>query len=212
MEHEGGHRRTPHIGDAVDLPTTIQLIESFKDINMKYNGLHETLLHIAVRQRHMPIIKHLVESGADINALDINKATPLHNASNRHEPTTTEHDILIIKYLLDNGAKIDAKDGPGHTPLNNAISWSNLIIVQYLVNSGANIHLGDLFGCEPLYLAAVVKNIEIVKFLLSNGANKEAKCARGETASERARSQGDHDIANYIDAYEHVMTKGVHVG
>jgi len=74
-------------------------IESGVDINKGYGHFKETLLHIAVHNDKMDIVKYLLTNGADINARDNVNYTPLVEAARRPIPN-----MDMVKYLLDNGA------------------------------------------------------------------------------------------------------------
>ena len=63
----------------------------------------QTLLHLASRKGYVSIAKKLVTMGSDINALDSNSMTPLHNAC-------LSENVPMMKILLENGAKVGNQD------------------------------------------------------------------------------------------------------
>lgn len=65
--------------------------------------------------RHEVIIKLLLEYGAEVNALDGARRTPLHLAARRGNEETA-------RILIRRGADIDAKDHKGITPLRYAVT------------------------------------------------------------------------------------------
>ncbi|KAL9119241.1 MAG: hypothetical protein Q9187_004208, partial [Circinaria calcarea] len=71
-------------------------------------------LHAASARGHLPIVKTLLKSGAQINIRDINGRTALHYAT-RH----LHHDVIDI--LVDNGASISIEDAIGSTPIDLAV-------------------------------------------------------------------------------------------
>ncbi|KAI1276233.1 hypothetical protein F5Y07DRAFT_367646 [Xylaria sp. FL0933] len=73
----------------------------------RYGG---TALHGAVYRMHTPVVKLLLDAGADINKADFLKVTPLHTAA-------TLGDVELLKLLLDFSAKTDATDGMGESPI-----------------------------------------------------------------------------------------------
>ena len=68
---------------------------------------------------HPEIGEMLLKYGADINALDHQKRTPLHLA-------VRQGNLKAAKMLLKHGARKDLKDENGMTPLDVAKSWSYL--------------------------------------------------------------------------------------
>ena len=58
---------------------------------------------------HLPIVKYLIEKGANIEAKDEYQKTPLHMASNYGKTD-------VVKYLVSKGANKNAKDKYGNTP------------------------------------------------------------------------------------------------
>ncbi|KAI2617477.1 hypothetical protein GGR54DRAFT_208663 [Hypoxylon sp. NC1633] len=69
-----------------------------------------TALHGAAYRSHTPIVKLLLEAGADVNKADFDKITPLHSAA-------TLGDIELAKLLLQYAADVHAGDLVGETPL-----------------------------------------------------------------------------------------------
>ncbi len=69
-----------------------------------------TELHHAIWNQDYATAKRLIESGADMNATDGYKNTPLHSAAlfNAHE---------IVALLIEKGADVDARNNRGKTPL-----------------------------------------------------------------------------------------------
>ena len=77
-------------------------------------------------------IKNLLMLGFDINSIDSNGMTPLHNAININSKN-------MAAILLDYGANIDSRDSNNLTPLHHAIINKNIDIVYYLIQNRANV-------------------------------------------------------------------------
>jgi len=63
------------------------------------------------------IVPILLQYGADVNAQDKRRSTPLHRASGRHLGS-----VEIVRVLLQYGADVGANDDDGMTPLDVALS------------------------------------------------------------------------------------------
>ncbi|WP_338140606.1 ankyrin repeat domain-containing protein [Candidatus Phycorickettsia trachydisci] len=68
------------------------------------------LIHIAAFEGHLPLLKYLIQNGADINAQNSEDNTPLHVA-------ICSKELEIISFLKDNGANINIKNEYNQTAL-----------------------------------------------------------------------------------------------
>jgi hypothetical protein len=84
---------------------------------------YETFLYKAIDIGYEPLVKSMIDAGADVNAKyerhwayynRVDYETPLHSAI-RKSPHTTP--IAIVQMLIDAGADVNAKDSEGKTPL-----------------------------------------------------------------------------------------------
>ena len=84
----------------------------------------------AVGLNEIEEVKKLIEEGADLNAVDKNRATALYWASlwGRSE---------IVKMLIEAGADVNAVDVDGETALHFASRWGYSEIVKMLEEAGA---------------------------------------------------------------------------
>ena len=123
-----------------DLPEIKKLVSSGADVNAKIGSGGTALHHLVMTSAqmgmdglliknkkiirpgqwqatgHLAVAKYLVESGANIEAVDGSGMTPLHVAA------LTGHQDAA-KYFLSLGAAVNAKDANGHSPLYWA-KWS----------------------------------------------------------------------------------------
>jgi len=77
------------------------------------------------------IIRQCIKDGADVNATNKHKWTPLHLAC--HDANSE-----VIKILLNcDGIKINAKDSNGHTPFWHFTTYDYPEITELLINAGA---------------------------------------------------------------------------
>ncbi|XP_058801174.1 putative ankyrin repeat protein RF_0381 [Phymastichus coffea] len=78
-----------------------------------------TLLHFAVTQSSLDVIKLLLEYGASVEMVDAFGRTPLHLACSIYEFTQKYYgvNVEIIRVLLENDSNVNAKDKNNNTPL-----------------------------------------------------------------------------------------------
>ena len=115
--HEELNRRLRHAVTAGDAELTGKLIAEGADKDAKIAG-DFTLLHVAAgRQRecsahcnHTSVIEVLLQAGADTEATNKSRLTPLHvAAATGHTP--------VVEALIRAGAVIDPRGDDGMTPL-----------------------------------------------------------------------------------------------
>ena len=96
---------------------------------------------LAAENGHSGVVKLLLGSAADINAVDRdgNSALIL-SAANGHDET--------VKLLLNKEARIDAKNNKGHTALISAVKNGQKTVIKVLLGKGADISRGRLGGQE----------------------------------------------------------------
>jgi len=122
--------------------------------------------------------------------------------------------IGAVKLLVESNINLDKKYSTHkETILHLASRRNTLDIVKYLVDNGADIGATDKYGGTPLFDAACSGNIDIVKYLLDQGADKFVKNLENMTVMDKLHRDGPRfGIAEYIDEFEAVPTKGVHMG
>ena len=103
--------------------------KSSSSSNTKTKTLEDTELHDEVKKNNLIVVKHLVENGAHINALNKGEWTPLHLASGFGLKN-------IASYLIEKGAKINKKGWNQWTPLHNASGFGHEHMVSYLIENG----------------------------------------------------------------------------
>lgn len=140
---------------------TVNLLLSDRRIKVNtldHNGTNE--LHIAASDGSPELIKLLIESGVDVNAVSTKGQTPLSNSiSNTKE---------VMALLIDAGADVNFQSLNASSSLHEAIRVQDLSKCMFLVSKGVNLQLkwGDL---NALQLAIHYNvNHDIVAFLASH--------------------------------------------
>ncbi len=163
------------------------------DVNAKNGDVGFTALHIAAEYHHPPVVKLLLESSANVNAINVWDQTPLHQAAWQ----AWHKDSAIASILLDHGAAIDAKDNHGWTPLLKAAQAGHTQFVALLISRGADLNAKCDCDKNALYLASENGHLQIVRLLLDAGADVNAKAA-GWTALRIAQQNGYTQIADLL--------------
>ena len=164
------------------------LLESGADANAKYNQLSEgRLLHAVARSRwrfQTPNIDLLLDKGADLEAQDNDRQTPLVVAIKSRKDER-------VSCLLERGADLEAKDRQGQTPLMVAVQEITPVAVELLkllLENGANLEAKDNNGHTPLVIAVRDGRVGNAKFLLERGADPQTLpldvIVKGEWVSE----------------------------
>lgn len=103
----------------------------------------------------------LVEAGAEVNARNWRRVTPLHRAVRAGR-------IGFVRFLLDHGADVDAADVAGDTPLRRAVTRpERLPIAELLLQRGADASVTPKNG-KPL--AQLARGEEMKSLLRRRGA------------------------------------------
>lgn len=138
-------------------------------VNCKdHEGNHP--LYFAIKSGSVPIVRLLVENGADINSAGrCSTDRPLHSA-------IRAHDLGIVKYLLESGAYPDKRDYSGKTPLHTPVQEGQLQALRVLLQREADVHALSMGGngaliycCQALADDWNSENIEILLSLLGLG-------------------------------------------
>jgi len=145
------------------------------------------LLSAAVKGSE-PIARLLLQNGAEVDAANQAKATPLQWAAYKGF-------LPVVKVLLENGADVDARDKDGQTPLLCAAAGGSEPVVRLLLQNGADINAKDHSGRTPLFHAVFNNSAKILGLLLEQGAEgipptKYATLKAGMTLSEVERVLG----------------------
>ncbi|XP_010643377.1 protein phosphatase 1 regulatory subunit 12B isoform X1 [Fukomys damarensis] len=91
-------------------------------------------------------VKKLLARGADINTVNVDGLTALHQAC-------IDENLDMVKFLVENRANINQQDNEGWTPLHAAASCGYLNIAEYFINHGASVGMVNSEGEVPSDLA-----------------------------------------------------------
>lgn len=168
-----------------DLDHVLSLLAS-PDADVNARGIWgESALHRAAIAGTLPIVKALVERGADTSLVSFNTPDlPLDQGGNIGGLPYTEACYHgrndVVAFLLDHGSPIDAVDMIGNTGLSHAAGNGHLSTVKLLIQRGANValvaptvHSAVFDGAgafTPIEIASIGCHTEVVQALLEAGS------------------------------------------
>ena len=97
---------------------------------------------------------------------------------------------------------INVQDGDGDTALHKAAINTNIAATKLLLMRDADVTVTDNWKHTQLYIAAYNGHLEITKWLLAFGSDPQAKNKDNETAKDRAKKQGHHEVASLLEKVE----------
>lgn len=118
-------------------------------------------LFAAVEQGNAEEVIRLLTEGADVNARDKGKRTPILVAAQHQH-------YALVRQLATHGADIDAQDNKCFNPFLYGCIHNDLTLVQLMVALGTDLNRLTRFGGNGLTPAAEKGHEEIVRFLLEN--------------------------------------------
>ena len=166
-------------------------------------GLWEDVTDGSGSMSHEPItvaqVKSKLDIGADVNARDLHRMTPLIWAAR------TDGNAPVTKLLLLTCAAVNAIDRDGISPLARNVNTKSAVCAKLLVARGADVNSTDIEGDTVLMSAASGGNSAAVRLLLINGAEINAHSNNGYTALICAASGG------YADCVKDLIAAGANV-
>lgn len=183
--------------EANDLDRVRELIAQGEPVNSKDED-GRSALYVAALEGHLPVIKQLVGSGADVNGVTVtpdgDRWTPLIIAAYVGNKD-------IVDFLVSHGADIDTKDNHGYTALSWAMKEGYSNTVRLLITRGADVNVSYVHKQGPHYFPTLLlgafityvgEDADIPLLLIKHGADINAKDARGATPLHHAVWELDH--------------------
>ena len=106
-------------------------------VNVESDNDKMTPLHIASFYGNAAIVEYFIQNGANLEAIDSEKRTPLINAL--HWNPERIDNAVIPQMLVKAGAKVNCEDSQEKTPLHYAASGTDVKLVEMLIQSGAKV-------------------------------------------------------------------------
>jgi ankyrin repeat protein len=160
-------------GNLSSLDLVRQLLAHGADVNTRldkgtsgrgqFTTTGSTPFLLAARASDVPLMRLLLELGADPQLANVDNCTPLLAAAGvgalgdgDEAAGTDEEAVEAARLLLDHGAEIDAVDNHGETAMHGAAYQSRSNLVQLLADRGADVNVWNRknkLGWTPLMIA-----------------------------------------------------------
>lgn len=147
-------------------------VEMLLDAGADESQLAWTPLHRAVALGSLDDVKALVESGADLEAIDWWERTPWLVA-------VKSGNLEKARYLVDSGADFTVTGKNGTSPLDFAIESSQIPMLECLIDLGISIESSADCCITPLMTAVRAEDAEAVNVLIAAGADIDRRTACG---------------------------------
>lgn len=161
---------------------------------------------------HVALVRLLMDSGADLDAVNSEGQTALMVAFRLPEPDELAREVItrgadvnargkgvrsalaealwmempeMAKLLLAGGADPNAADAEGETPLHIAARHGQTDIVRRLIDAGADLDAMDKVKWTPLRRAVWMNRGEVVRLLIDKGADVDILSASALGLAER---------------------------
>lgn len=146
-----------------------------------------TALLWACHHGDAPLVRRLIDAGANPDVSNDRGRTPLMEAVAHADPT-------LVEALLRPGLDLDAQDEDGETALLAAARRGCSDLVVLLATAGADVSLGNRKRQTPLLASARHADLAAVRCLLDRGANACGRTGDHRTAVMEAAARGDEEM------------------
>lgn len=215
----------PDLAREGDLEGIKKRLDKNTDVNERDKSANSAL-HVAADLGNLELMKLLIARGADVNAGNFDRETPLFYAADAEavdllfdsgadpgwlddnkrnacfNPASVNR-VDALQALIDRGVDFDLPDSNSQSPLYIAASHGCEEAVQLLVKAGAKLdRAADKNGFTPLLEAAYFGRVDTVKILVEAGAdlNHLDKAGRNIVAATRESwSFGKEEVLAYLE-------------
>ncbi len=147
----------------------MDLLLAHSKVKVDYvDGKGRTALHAAVSASNVMAVEHLIDKGANPNAVDKSGDSPLYVAALQRDGIPLI-DLLLEAQKVKGMGDVNDRNKKGRTALHYAAAYSNEITAEHLIKKGANVNCRTNVGLTPLHYAVLgADDMKIIDLLLQN--------------------------------------------
>jgi len=177
-------------------------LEKGAQVNAPEAKRGSTAVMFASERGFLPIVKLLIENGANVSTPNRFGFTALH-------ASTSGNHLEVSKVLIANGADVNAADENGRSPLFFAAEKNLLEHTRLLKEHGADLDVRDGKQWTPLYAAVDKGSLDVAKYLIEQGVDVKRQTDKGSRSPLLAASfSGNVDMVKLLlEAGADVTTK-----
>ncbi|MGQ3889833.1 ankyrin repeat domain-containing protein [Legionella sp. CNM-1927-20] len=150
-----------------------------------------TLLHLAIMNEDVVVVKFLLENGALVNVVNGAGAYPLHFAARRGN-------LDLVNLLIAYEANIDCVNKMQESPLYTATLFQHREVVNALLEKRANPNHRNKELRTPLHVASIQGDEEIIALLIQHKAIVDAQDEKNFTPIHEAIMNGHNNIVQKL--------------
>ena len=163
-----------------------------RTLNVDLRNQNVTILLVVSELGLTDIAKVLIDGGALVDTITLDRCTPLSIACQ-------EGHLTLASLLIDYGAVVDAStDDDTHTPMSIACQRGHREIVSLLLDRGVAVNNTVLGGITYLSIACQTDNQEVAELLIDRGADLDMKTSSGTFPLSIACSMGNLSMVKLL--------------
>ncbi|EMT73375.1 Ankyrin repeat domain-containing protein 50 [Fusarium odoratissimum] len=162
----------------------------------EFDSDNRTPLTYAIWNRHLSVVRRLVEAGAWVDVPDVLGGTPTSCQYQRQD----WDDTPSLRYPTARKAPINSRNSRGLTPLAQACLIMDLDIVSAFLETDLwDLNIADSYGNTPLHHAIQARSVPITSALIATGkAGVAMKNKDGRTPLSLACLDGNTGLVKYL--------------
>jgi len=173
-------------------PTEMLQTDHGRAIVNNVDAYGRTALHWSCLRGDLEAVRHLLDAGADVDALDKSQCAPLQYAVSSGIPR-------IVELLILQRADVNTSNDRGDTPLHCAVRHTDDVeTVKILIRAGAQVNRPNFLGTTPFACAALAGRIQSGRYLLHRGADRYVANKYGYTPLRETIHYNCHDFLRML--------------